>query len=101
MDLKRCTEMYQVENLELPPPIEKEMPTLEHRGSRWELYIAGTGRGAIWTLVLPDDRRALQVRGEGEEDHRWGDWIPDRKALIPDDSSTRGALDLEGNDTAK
>jgi len=95
MGLRIYTTLDQLRNapFDLPSTLVETAENEEGRGQRWAVYLVDRNGREIWTLVLEEDRAAIQWR-EGEP-YR-GDWVRGRGAVRLDEEPEVGLFSLEG-----
>lgn len=78
---------------DLPSTLLETAENREARGEPWSVHHFEKMGREVWTLVMPDDRQALQWRdGERYE----GDWVRERQAVRIEEDKAWGLFSLEG-----
>lgn len=95
MDLRAFTTLDQLRNApyDLPSTLVETAENQEGRGERWAVFLYERNGREIWTLVMEEDRAAIQWR-EGEPFH--GEWVRERAAVRMDEEPEVGLFSLEG-----
>lgn len=95
MSLRSFTSLDQLRNapFDLPSTLFEAAEDREARGEAWSVHHLRRGSREIWTLVLPEERAAIQWR-DGERYS--GDWIEERQAVKLQERRSWGLYSLEG-----